>query len=203
VPVVRDDIARHVSAAFIGGAATGADLIALAEAGHAWHDVVSVLRGLPEQRFGHLYEVWDHLAAPRPTSTPAGVTALPDCGSPVTPASGTHGSDWSARIDLPPSLTSPRAARALLRVAMQEWEVGDVDDLDLLLTEVVTNAVVHAGTPFTLHVNGRPGWVRVEVHDSASQPPDHRRANRRSEHGRGLLLRNCSPASARLIGVSA
>jgi len=95
---------------------------------------------------------------------------------------------WSACIELPPAMTSPRAARSMLRLALTEWGVGQLDSLDLLLTEVVTNAVVHAGTPFTVHVTGRPGWARVEVHDCSAEPPHQRRANRRSEHGRGLLL---------------
>jgi anti-sigma regulatory factor (Ser/Thr protein kinase) len=95
---------------------------------------------------------------------------------------------WTACIALPPEDTSPRTGRALLRAALDQWHVGDLDSVDLLLTEVVTNAVVHAHTHFTLHLSATPGWVRVEVRDCSPEPPRRRRPTSRSEHGRGLLL---------------
>ena len=71
MPADRDDIARHVRTAFIGGAAARTDLIALAKAGHAPDDVVHALRDLPDRRFGHLYEIWDYLPAlPAASVTP-------------------------------------------------------------------------------------------------------------------------------------
>lgn len=96
--------------------------------------------------------------------------------------------EWSAQITLPPAPTSPRAARALLRMATEQWDVGEVDSVDLLLTEVVTNAVVHAHTAFTVAFTAREGWTRVEVRDCSPDPLRRRRPTSRSEHGRGLLL---------------
>lgn len=112
------------------------------------------------------------------------MTMLDTGGPPAGPDPGV----WTACIDLPPEDTSPRTARALLRAALEQWHVGDLDSAELLLTEVVTNAVVHAHTPFTLHLSAAPGWARVEVRDCSPEPPRRRRPTSRSEHGRGLLL---------------
>lgn len=61
MPVTRADIARHVATAFIGGAAGRFDLLGLARASQARDEVLQVLTGLPDRRYGHLYEVWDCL----------------------------------------------------------------------------------------------------------------------------------------------
>jgi hypothetical protein len=62
VPLMRDEVARHVGSAFIGGAASRTDLVALARARRAPEDVIRVLRSLPDRRFEHLYEVLDLLS---------------------------------------------------------------------------------------------------------------------------------------------
>ena len=59
--ITRDDIARSVGTAFIGGGAARIDLIALARASRASADVLQVLAALPDRRFGRLLEVWDYL----------------------------------------------------------------------------------------------------------------------------------------------
>ena len=70
MPLTRDAVARLVGSAFIGGAASRSDLVALARARRAPDDVLGVLRGLPDRRFEHLYEVWDLLSgADHPAST--------------------------------------------------------------------------------------------------------------------------------------
>ena len=65
-----------------------------------------------------------------------------------------------------------------------------VDDALLLVTELVTNAVVHAGTDVELHVDTGAGRARIEVvdHGAGSLPvlrvdPDEAR-----EGGRGIFL---------------
>ena len=102
-----------------------------------------------------------------------------------------HGQDEQPRtasMTLPPDPTSPRSARDLLRLLGRSWHVSALDDADLLLTEVVTNGVVHARTTITLHVLWGHDRLRVEVTDCSPAMPRPRRATRRSEHGRGLLL---------------
>ena len=83
-------------------------------------------------------------------------------------------------------------ARAFAREMLQEWGVGDLaDSVVLLVSELVTNAVVHAGTTARLELRLDPQSVRVEVEDLhprrnlpmvVDQPTDE------AEDGRGLLI---------------
>ncbi len=94
----------------------------------------------------------------------------------------------SATINLPPSRTSPRSARRLLELAAQEWAMPELDSAELLLTEIVTNAAVHAGTDMTVSLSVSSGRLRVEVSDCSREMPRPRRPTTGSEGGRGLLL---------------
>lgn len=94
----------------------------------------------------------------------------------------------TASITLPPEPSSPRSARDLLRLLGRSWHMAALDEADLLLTEVVTNVVLHAHTPMSLQVLWAGDRLRVEVTDCSPAMPRPRRATRRSEHGRGLLL---------------
>lgn len=66
------------------------------------------------------------------------------------------------------------------------------ETLLLLISELVTNAVVHTGAPAVLRMllPGRhvSGAVRVEVTDTSSRPPRQRRADGEDTNGRGLEL---------------
>jgi anti-sigma regulatory factor (Ser/Thr protein kinase) len=62
------------------------------------------------------------------------------------------------------------------------------DTLVLLISELVTNAVVHTGCPAVLRMLfGGPG-VRVEVMDSSDRPPARRHTDGDATNGRGLEL---------------
>lgn len=62
------------------------------------------------------------------------------------------------------------------------------DTLLLLISELVTNAVVHTGCPAVLRMLfGGPG-VRVEVADASDRPPAPRHAEGDDTNGRGLEL---------------
>lgn len=68
-----------------------------------------------------------------------------------------------------------------------------VDTLVLLISELVTNAVVHTGCSAVLRLLFGPGGagastVRVEVADRSDSPPQQRRADCADTHGRGLEL---------------
>jgi len=59
----------------------------------------------------------------------------------------------------------------------------------LLTSEVVTNAVLHAGTPAEVTVRADGAGVRVEVADGATAPPVRRLGySRTATTGRGCLL---------------
>ena len=58
----------------------------------------------------------------------------------------------------------------------------------LLLSEVVTNAVLHARTPLALEIERVAGAVRVTVSDGSPRQPPRRRHGLHAGTGRGLGL---------------
>ncbi|MDQ0794700.1 ATP-binding protein [Streptomyces sp. B1I3] len=65
------------------------------------------------------------------------------------------------------------------------------ETLILLISELVTNAVVHTGCPAVLRMlfgSGSLGTVRVEVADTSCRPPQQRHAVGEDTGGRGLEL---------------
>jgi DNA-binding NarL/FixJ family response regulator len=86
---------------------------------------------------------------------------------------------------------SAAGARRFVDEVLQRWSCEDLlDDVQLLVSELVTNAVVHAGSDVEIAVRLLPDSVRIEVVDQAggappltpSTPDDD------SESGRGLML---------------
>ena len=65
---------------------------------------------------------------------------------------------------------------------------GLVDDATLLVSELVTNAVVHARTPLEVNVHVGAGEVRVEVQDDSEVFPIARIPPSNATGGRGLQL---------------
>jgi anti-sigma regulatory factor (Ser/Thr protein kinase) len=59
------------------------------------------------------------------------------------------------------------------------------EDLLLALSEMATNAVLHAGTPFDV-VLTTDGFVRVEVEDGSTRTPQRRSQSLSTPGGRGL-----------------
>jgi serine phosphatase RsbU (regulator of sigma subunit)/putative methionine-R-sulfoxide reductase with GAF domain/anti-sigma regulatory factor (Ser/Thr protein kinase) len=92
-------------------------------------------------------------------------------------------------LDLPGELSSAGVARHALRDLLQRREL-DPDVGQLLVTELVANAVRHAGSS-SIRVLARlsGGVLRVEVEDrSEHSPPGLRQPPWQQESGRGLLL---------------
>jgi anti-sigma regulatory factor (Ser/Thr protein kinase) len=58
----------------------------------------------------------------------------------------------------------------------------------LLVSELVTNAVVHARGPICLTVHTDAHWVRIEVQDPGRRRPVLRAATLDAVDGRGLLV---------------
>lgn len=93
---------------------------------------------------------------------------------------------------LPAEPRSAAHARSLVLVACNRWDADQVSaDAELVVTELVANAVRHAGTEITVKLTlleGIPGGVRAEVSDSSTRPVRPRHAGMLEESGRGLFL---------------
>ncbi|MFE0174233.1 ATP-binding protein [Streptomyces sp. NPDC059002] len=90
-----------------------------------------------------------------------------------------------------------RWARSRLAGSGIQADEPVAETLILLISELVTNAVVHTGCPAVLRmllpgIPGGPadaqGTVRVEVADSSARPPRPRHAEGDDTNGRGLEL---------------
>ncbi|MGX2994782.1 ATP-binding SpoIIE family protein phosphatase [Streptomyces sp. JNUCC 64] len=91
---------------------------------------------------------------------------------------------------LEPDERAPGKARRLARVALKRWDLEDLTDaVELLVSEVVTNAVRYASRPVTLRLL-RTDVLRCEVGDDVPQLPRLRQARATDEGGRGLYLVN-------------
>jgi anti-sigma regulatory factor (Ser/Thr protein kinase) len=81
-------------------------------------------------------------------------------------------------------------ARRLVRETLEGWGLDRlVDTAELLVSELVTNAIQHAGGEVRLRLDrDRDRVLRCEVCDTTPNPPQLREFSATSEHGRGILL---------------
>jgi len=63
-----------------------------------------------------------------------------------------------------------------------------VEEARLIASELATNAVRHAGTPFTVTVELTDADVTLRVRDGSSRVPVTQSPNRLADRGRGLVL---------------
>lgn len=138
-----------------------------------------------------LLQVADATAAALDAATPP--TDLPsDCGGDVR-AGGDPQPD-QAVVHLSGGMRAPAQARAFLRERLTAWQVADerVYDAELCLSEVVTNAVIHTGTPTEVALWLAGDRIRVEVRDTGGRlpgPPDRPTLpDPGAVGGRGLML---------------
>jgi anti-sigma regulatory factor (Ser/Thr protein kinase) len=98
--------------------------------------------------------------------------------------------DRSRAVDLPLEAASVALSRRFVRAVLDDWGLTALLDEALLLTsEVVTNALLHAGTARALlEVHRLADGVRVEVTDRNPALPRVRRFSSSSGTGRGMAL---------------
>ena len=94
-----------------------------------------------------------------------------------------------ATLELPPDLLAPSQARAVVRELLDQWGYRDlVDDAALVVSELVANAVEHAGATSVVLVNRGEGGVRIEVRDPGEGTPAPQSPPGPAERGRGLMI---------------
>lgn len=104
----------------------------------------------------------------------------------VTSSVTGHG---SFAVRLPPQPTSVGAARAHVRALLESTGREDLlETAVLLVSEVVTNALLHAGTDIDVGAVLDDAGLRVEIGDGSLHLPSRRRYAATAGTGRGLLM---------------
>ncbi|MGI5397425.1 SpoIIE family protein phosphatase [Streptomyces sp. CA-251251] len=92
-------------------------------------------------------------------------------------------------------LRGVKAARTFVHDQLGSWGLHDmVDVVELAASEIVTNALVHAGSDVDLRLRVLADHLRLEVRDSDSNPPIPSslsltdEESHEAEHGRGMLI---------------
>lgn len=102
-----------------------------------------------------------------------------------------HGPGWR-EVTLPATRPAAGLARQATRSAVAAWRLGDLADAAVLLvSELVTNAVEHAGpdtSATVLRLEFCGSWLRIEVHDASPHDPRPRTPDWLDESGFGLML---------------
>jgi CheY-like chemotaxis protein/anti-sigma regulatory factor (Ser/Thr protein kinase) len=168
----------------VGEAADGAEAVRLAS--RLRPDVVVVSLDLPEISGGDL------LAQLR-AAAPEAEIVLPedrDLGRLVEMLESVVWPNQNAAIiDLPHDLSSVSRAREFVRARSAEWGIGDpLDDALLVVSELATNALTHAGSSYRVRFSATAHALRIEVDDDGVGTPEPQPLTDTDEHGRGLYL---------------
>jgi len=92
-------------------------------------------------------------------------------------------------LALPASPTSVSRARRFLRTTLHEWNLERLaEDAQIVVSELVTNAVTHAKSAPELRLSLNGSTVRVEVRDDGTGTPEPQPPSATGEHGRGMHL---------------
>jgi len=106
-----------------------------------------------------------------------------------------------AELSLGADARSPGVARRFLFTTLDSWGKAEYgDDGALLLSELVTNAALHAKTQIVVRIELRAQSLRLAVSDNSPRQPALRHYSEQSTTGRGLALVS---ALARDWGVKA
>lgn len=94
------------------------------------------------------------------------------------------------RQRLEPTIHAPRAARELAASACGRWGLtASSVPAEIIASELVTNAVRHAGTVLDLRITLRDHQLRLSVQDrSAGRMARMETPSESDDHGRGLLI---------------
>lgn len=97
-----------------------------------------------------------------------------------------------AAFEFPPTAAAPGMARRVVREMVQAWSMDPqlVPDAELLVTEVVANAVEHAGSESALELDltASDDWLRVGLADGSMIRPVIRELDHTALRGRGMQL---------------
>ncbi len=83
---------------------------------------------------------------------------------------------------------SPAMARSLVRAELTGCAESTITTAELMVSELVTNAVVHGGTPIRIELEHGNRTLRATVTDGGTELPVLCQPRKSAEHGRGLMI---------------
>jgi anti-sigma regulatory factor (Ser/Thr protein kinase) len=96
---------------------------------------------------------------------------------------------WSQRCTFPAEAESASRARTFVSQQLTEHDLSYlVQDVRLVTSELATNAMLHARTPFTVSLQRLVGAVLLAVRDGSLVAPKRADALPTEIRGRGLFL---------------
>jgi anti-sigma regulatory factor (Ser/Thr protein kinase) len=100
------------------------------------------------------------------------------------------GDNRHLRVVLAPDPSAAATARQVVEDACRAWRLDHVQEAaQLVITELVSNVVRHAGTKMEISLTARPGELRLAVRDGHRAPPGPDSAGGTlAESGRGLVI---------------
>ena len=126
------------------------------------------------------------------TDAPMALATSADTRGAVDPADFVR----TASFRLDPVPESAGRARRSARTMLTDWRLGHlVEDVDLVVSELVTNALLHTGdelegpaAAIRLELDLSGGRLTCRVVDASPLPPMPEEATETAESGRGLIL---------------
>jgi anti-sigma regulatory factor (Ser/Thr protein kinase) len=110
-------------------------------------------------------------------------------GHPKAGAADARPVSRSDAIALPGDASSAGAARSFVRRTLTAWGADEFEEkVVLVVSELVTNAAVHAGTELQVSLRLAGETLRLEVRDGSPQMPRQRPLDLDATTGRGLRL---------------
>jgi serine phosphatase RsbU (regulator of sigma subunit)/transcriptional regulator with GAF, ATPase, and Fis domain len=103
-------------------------------------------------------------------------------------------SPLASSLRLPPAIGSTPVARHWVADLLADLPREVVETTVLLTSELVTNAVLHAGTPLVVTIHRLSDRIRVDVSDASSDSPMVRAFGVGATTGRGLMLLDLLPS---------
>ncbi|MGH3371896.1 MAG: ATP-binding protein [Nocardioidaceae bacterium] len=98
-------------------------------------------------------------------------------------------STWSHETELAAEHVSASRAREFLALHLEEHHLSHLqDDMRLVVSELATNAMLHARTPFTVYLSGDDTSVLLTVVDGSASVLVHVTADDLDDGGRGLSI---------------
>ncbi|MEZ0493792.1 SpoIIE family protein phosphatase [Kineococcus sp. TBRC 1896] len=137
--------------------------------------------------------------SPAPTAEELATTVLAaiphrltdDAALLVATFAGADAGRLDAALRLPADIRAVASARGFLRERLTAWSADELlDEAELVLSELVTNALVHTAgdAGLTLRFDGAERRLRIAVGDSSTRSPRERDAPPDALGGRGLAI---------------